>query len=133
MKTQNGSEYLGQWGEFSIQGSSHNYAAVAEAFQGNLENGMDWPDPSGSSGGLYGNGDEMHFATRDKTDHMDIDNFSCKGNCYTPIHRGWWGPPSGYNPNGVWGDKGESGLRWYMGYGRHYLYPTFVEMKVRHC
>ena len=138
MKSQNGSEYFEQWGEFSIDGPSQRYAAVfgiSSKFDGNITP-------------IYWNGP---FYTRDRTDQVDLQEVpffhGCKGGpCHGPaINRGWWGypydgPGIGYNPNGIWGERGSFGLSWYMGvldtgnyYDHIYIYPTLVEIKVRHC
>ena len=137
MKSQNGSEYFEQWDEFSIEGPSHRYAAVFGESSGNATNKY------------LGDAWDFEFYTRDRTDHADVHDldisFSCKGECflsYDSITRGWWGDywssGLGYNPNGVWGQQELGGLTWFLGYDdthdRHvYIYPTFVEIKVRHC
>jgi len=113
-----------QYASFSVKGDSENYQLSLSGY-----------DNSSTAGDamLFGgtaksaNLDGMSFTTSDK----DNDKWSSE-NCAGSDKGAWWYNACTFaNLNGHWGDRGNTGLRWYGPPVNTDFFATFSEMKVR--
>ncbi|KAK3767637.1 hypothetical protein RRG08_006743, partial [Elysia crispata] len=112
----NGQELFAEYAFFRIESESNNYRLRLGSDSGTL-------DVSPGRGLAYHS--NQYFSTRDRN------NNAASSNCSSHLLSAWWYRNYCYltNLNGLWGVQNRTGITWHARNG--FLYPTFVEMKIR--